>query len=90
MFAGSEPLQFSQYFFKVEASGTEFYIIANHSTAGYLITEMSDVDYFMLIKNHFDKEDLDQMLLQLAIIKNIETIALVDPKMIASNENLLF
>ncbi len=90
LFSGSEPLQFSQYFFKIESSETEFYIIANHSTAGYLISEMAYVDYFILIKNHFDKEDLDDMLLRLRQIESVESVVEIDPKVLKSNENLLF
>lgn len=90
LFPGNEPLQFSQYSFKIEALETEFYIIANQGIAGYLIPEMGEINYFMLIKNHFDDEDLDNMLRRLQYIKEIEMIKLVDPKSIKSNENLLF
>lgn len=90
LFAGNEPLQFSQYFFDIEASETEFYIIANHSAAGYLIPEMGFVNYFILIKNHFDQEDLDEVVLKLQNIESIDVVAQVDPRLIKSNENLLF
>lgn len=90
LFPSTEPMQFSQYFYKVEASETEFYIIANLGTAGFLIPEMGNTNYFMLIKNHFDQEDIDQMLLKLQNIESIETVVRVDPKSIISNENLLF
>jgi hypothetical protein len=90
LFGGNEPLQFSQYYFKIEASETEFYLIANHSTAGYLIPEMSNINYFLLIKNHFDQEDLNIMLMRLNCIENIENVKQVNPLHIKSNENLLF
>lgn len=90
LFAGTEPLQFSQYFFGIEASETEFYIIANCGTAGYLIPEMGYIDYFMLIKNHFDKAELEAIILKLKCINNIESVLPLDPKTIRSNENLLF
>ena len=90
LFAGGEPMQFSQYFYKIEASETEFYIIANQSTSGYLIPEMGNADYFMLIKNYFDVEDLADMILRLRHTANIEAVMQVNPKMLRSNENLLF
>lgn len=90
LFAGNEALQFSQYFFKIEASETEFYLIANQSATGYLIPELGTVSYFMLIKNHFDQEDLHEVMLRLKRIENVETIAELDPAKIKSNENLLF
>lgn len=90
LFSGNEPLRFSQYFYKIMSTETEFYIIANHSTAGYLIPELANINYFMLIKNHFDEEDLEDTLLRLKRIENIETVIQLDPKAIKSNENLLF
>lgn len=90
LFAGNEPLQFSQYFFRIEASETEFYLIANQSSAGCLIPEMETVNYFMLIKNYFDEEDLDKILFCLDYIESVTTVTRVNPKLIQSNENLLF
>lgn len=90
LFAGNAPLQFSQYFYQVKASQTEFYIISNHSATGFLIPEMGKVNYFMLIKNHFDEEDLDSMVFRLKQIGTIKTVLQVNPKRIKSNENLLF
>lgn len=89
-FTRNEALQFSQYFFKAEASETEFYIIANYCANGFLIPEMGNVNYFMLIKNHFDKEDLQEVMYKLKNLQNIKMIAQVNPKLIKSNENLLF
>lgn len=90
LFPGTEAMQFSQYFYQIEASETEFYLIANQGTAGFLIPEMGNINYFMLIKNHFDQEDLDGMLLRLQNMECIEAVGRVDPKSIQSNENLLF
>ncbi|RYE29973.1 MAG: IPExxxVDY family protein [Sphingobacteriaceae bacterium] len=90
LFAGNEPMQFSQYFYQIKTSETEFYIIANRGAAGFLIPEMGSVNYFMLIKNHFDHEDLNNMMYRLKRIENIKKIAKVDPRKIKSNENLLF
>ena len=90
LFAGNEPMQFSQYFYQIIASETAFYIIANRGAAGFLIPEMANVDYFMLIKNHFDDEDLHNMVCRLKRIENIKKISKVDPGKIKSNENLLF
>ncbi|RYE03327.1 MAG: IPExxxVDY family protein, partial [Sphingobacteriaceae bacterium] len=86
----NEPMQFSQYFYQIAASETEFYIIANRGAAGFLIPEMVNVNYFMLIKNHFDEEDLDNMLSRLKRIENIKKAVKTDPRKIKSNENLLF
>jgi hypothetical protein len=90
LFAGAEPMQFSQYVYNIVASETEFYIIANHGTTGCLIPELSKTNYFLLIKNHFDQEDLDDVLQRLKNIAFIESVKQIDPKAIKSHENLLF
>lgn len=90
LFGGAEPMQFSQYVYNIEASETEFYIIANHGTTGCLIPEMGSTNYFLLIKNHFDDEDLENVLLRLKKIAFIESVKQIDPKNIKSHENLLF
>lgn len=90
LLTGSELLLFSQYCFKPKGSEAEFYIISNQSVAGCLIPEMCGVDYFMLIKNYFDEEDMEDLLLKLQGIADIESLFLVDPHSLKSNENLLF
>lgn len=90
LFAGAEPMQFSQYVYNIEASETEFYIIANHGAAGCLIPELGNTNYFLLVKNHFDQEDLDNVLFRLKKIPFIDSINQIDPKTIKSHENLLF
>lgn len=90
LFAGNEPLQFSQYFYQTGASETTFYIIANRGANGLLIPEMSSTNYFMLIKNHFDEDDLDHTMYRLRQIENVKKAVKVDPRKIRSNENLLF
>lgn len=90
LFAGAEPMQFSQYVYNIKASETEFYIIANHGATGCLIPELGNTSYFLLIKNHFDEEDLDNLLFRLKRIVVIESVKQIEPKAIQSHENLLF
>ena len=90
LFAGNEPMQFSQYFYQNKTSETAFYIIANRGATGFLIPELSSVNYFMLIKDHFDDEDFNNMLSRLKRIENIKKAVKIDPIKVKSNENLLF
>ncbi len=91
-----EPLQgsarawFSLYKYSWESSETDFFMIANKGTDGYLIPEMNRTDYLLLIKNYIDETELDDILLHLNKIPEIVAAVKVDPKKIKSRENLLF
>lgn len=55
-----------------------------------MIPEMKNVDYFILIKNFIDQEDIDQLISGLNAIPEIVVAAEVDPAKLKSKENLIF
>jgi hypothetical protein len=83
------PVFFSLYQYHWEASETDFYFIANKGSDGYLVPEMRKVDYFMMIKNYIDDDDLDKLVTDLNKIQEIVAAVKIDPKKIKSRENLL-
>lgn len=85
-----EPAYFSMYTDHWEASGTDFFFIANRGNDGYLVPEMNKTDYFLMIKNYIDDEDLDSLITGLNRITEIMAAVKIDPKKIKSRENLLF
>ena len=87
---GAGPALFSLYHYHWEASETDFYFISNKGSEGYLIPEMRKTDYFLLIKNYIDDDDLDILLSSLNKIPEIVAAVKIDPKKIKSRENLLF
>src|SRR4051812_12136811 len=56
------PLLFSLFHFSWESTETDFYFIGNKGSDGYLVPEMREVDYFMMIKNYIDDDDLNNVL----------------------------
>ena len=87
---GAGPVLFSIYHYNWEATETDFYFIANKGSDGYLIPEMRKADYFLLIKNYIDENDLDNLVSALNKIPEIVAAVKIDPKKIKSRENLLF
>jgi hypothetical protein len=87
---GTPPVLFSLYQYQPENTESDFYFIANKGSDGYLIPEMRKADYFVLIKNYFDENDLDALLTALNRIPEIVAAVKIDPKKIKSRENLLF
>jgi hypothetical protein len=81
---------FSLYQYHWEASETDFYFITNKGSGGYLVPEMKKADYFLMIKNYIDEDDLEKLISKLNKIPEIVAAVKIDPKKIKSRENLLF
>jgi len=90
IYPGTTPVLFSRYHYNWETTETDFYFIANKGSEGYLIPEMRKADYFLLIKNYIDENDLDNLVSSLNKIPEIVAAVKIDPKKIKSRENLLF
>lgn len=87
---GLPPVLFSLYHYNWETTETDFYFMANKGSDGYLIPEFRKADYFLMIKNYIDENDLDNLITTLNKIPEIVTAVKIDPKKIKSRENLLF
>ena len=81
---------FNRYVYIQDDRDTEFYLLANKGNEGFLIPEMNRVDYFLLIKNYIDKEDLTRWLSHIKKIGEVLAAVEVEPKKLKSKENLLF
>ena len=81
---------FNRYTYLPENCETEFYLLSNKSSEGLLIPEMNRVDYFLVIKNFIDKEDLEAWITHLKQIPELLAAVEVDVKKLKSKENLLF
>ncbi len=85
----SPPVSFSKYYFYVEQGDNEYFILSNRSPEGFLIPEMSKVDYFMIIRQYLDQEDLNYILTGLNKLPDIQVAAKIDPVKLRSRENLI-
>ncbi len=90
IFPENKPVFFSLYKYNWEASKTDFYFIANKGSDGYLVPEMRKADYFLMIKNYIEENDLEKLITALNKIPEIVAAVKIDPKKIKSRENLLF
>ena len=83
------PQYFSQYHYK-NGMDTDCYILANKGSIGLLIPEMKETDYFLLLRNHLDEEELDFILSGLKTINEIQVAVEIDQLKLKSKENLIF
>ena len=86
----NKPFYFSRYYIKNIDSETEFNLLANKGTEGFLIPEMKNADFFLLIHNYVDKEELKEIIRGLNRIPEVLVAVEVDPKKLKSKENLIF
>lgn len=88
---GSQPLKFSFYQYFIENSETEFHLISNKGIeGGYLIPEMLHFDYFLIIKNFIDDEDLELLESAIHTIPDVLVASKIAPEKLKSKENLIF
>lgn len=83
------PISFSKFYFFVEEGEREYYLVSNRNSEGFLVPEMNKVDFFMIIHQFIDKEDLNFTLSNLNKIPDIQVAAQIDVKKLKSKENLV-
>lgn len=81
---------FSRYTYYPQNIECEFVFLANKGNESFLIPEMKEVDYFILIKEFIDDEDFDLFFSQLRQIPNIQAVVELNPDKMKSRENLIF
>lgn len=84
-----EPLAFSKYYFFVEEGELEYYLVSNRNSEGFLVPEMNKVDFFIVIHQFIDKEDLNFILTRLNKLPDIQVAAQIDVRKLKSKENLV-
>lgn len=85
-----EPTYFSCYLYQQSQTETEFFLLSNKGTDGFLVPEMKQTDFFILIRNYLDKKDLKEMIAAINRIPEVLVAAELDPKKLKSKENLIF
>ncbi len=74
-----------------EEQETEYFLFSNKGVEnGYLIPEMKQSDYFLMIKNFIDEEDLDNLITALNEIPEVVVASEIAPEKLKSRENLIF
>ena len=84
-----EPYYFSHYHYTAPDTETAFNLLANKGSEGFLIPEMKKVDFFLLIHNYIDSNELREVIGGLNRIPEVAVAAEVDPRKLKSKENLI-
>lgn len=84
-----DPLAFSRYYHFVEQGEIEYYLVNNRNSEGFLVPEMKKVDFFIIIHQYVDDEDLNFILTRLNKLADIQVAAQINPAKLKSKENLI-
>lgn len=82
--------EFTRYGFTDEINHLEFYLIENKDEAGYLLPELRNVDYFMVIKGALDFLDVKQLIDHIKPLEPVQLITEIDHHKLKSKQNLIF
>jgi len=68
----------------------DFFLLANKGTQSFLVPEMKQIDYFLMIHNLINHKDQDVLIAEISRIPLVQAVFVLDPADLRSKENLLF
>ena len=81
---------FSIYQYKETQNNRIFYLIANKFSGEYLIPELKEVDFFIMLKGNISKEEKINIMKILKSLSMIQTVFEVNPNNLRAKQNLIF
>jgi len=81
--------EFSTFIFHDEKDYIDFRIITNKSDQGYLLEEIKNIDYIILIKGDFEESYDKKVLAQLQNLKSVQSAFLLDLSKLKGKERLI-
>lgn len=91
MYEEEEPVAaYTKYAFTDEMNHLEFFIVENKDESSYLIPELRQVDFFMMIKGALDFLDVKTLITNMKPIEPIQLITEIDHQKLKSKQNLIF
>ncbi|HEX8545431.1 MAG TPA: IPExxxVDY family protein [Cytophagaceae bacterium] len=88
--SNAKDIFFSRYQYQLPESETDVYLLANKGDQGYLVPEMKQVDYFIIIRNYISEEEVEQFVDSINKLPEVLVAVEVEPRKLKSKENLIF
>jgi hypothetical protein len=86
----AENTVFSLYTYENPEQYSEYFVIANRNSSGYLIPEQKQADYFLMVRGSLTDEQVSEIVKQLRELTMVLTAYEIDPNQLRSKQNLLF
>lgn len=84
-----EPLLFSGFFHEDDVNLLSFWLLANRCPNGFLIGEIKNIDYFLIIHGDINKNFISQLLKKINGLSMVNTAFQIDPNSLKSRQRLL-
>lgn len=86
---GGAVQSFPQFKFTDESLQEEYVLISNRSKDGYVLPELKQVDFLLLLHGYFEDEKKEGILAQIKSTTNVISAFEIDPKELKSKINLI-
>lgn len=83
-------LEFPFYSYDDEDTFYLYHLLGNKSGEGFLIEELRNIDYFLIIRGDFTEAFSNGVFNRLRKTENIQAVFKIEPESLKSRENLLF
>jgi hypothetical protein len=84
-----ESAYFPLFEFQDEEQRLEYFMLGNRSEGNFLIPEMKQVSYWLLIRGVFDNLNESQLLKKVKALPQVQTALWVNPEELKSKDNLM-
>ena len=81
---------FSKYTGEEDENGRIPYIIANKGSAGLLVPEQKQMDYFLLLKGTYYPDEIKEWIDRLRAVRIVQGVYEIPVKKLKSRQNLIF
>lgn len=86
-----EELQiFSHYSYMCELTQRNYHLFSNKCPLGFLLPEIKHIDYLLMLKGNFNKQDIEELCKLVRQEKHINFVYKVNVKTLKSKKNLIF
>ena len=85
-----EPLTFSRFTHDDNDSMLSYRLLSNRCQDGFLIGEMKNIDYFLIIFGELNKTFVNKLLKKVNELSMVNTAFQINPNKLKSRQNLLF
>ncbi len=84
-----QEASFNLFHYEDEINFLHYYLIANKSAGAFLLPELKQVDYLLMLRGDAAEETKEELLQQLKNLAGIEALFAANPAELRSKENLI-
>ena len=80
---------FACYLYKDEDRHLQYRFVANKSEEGYLLEELKNIDFFLLVTGDIGKAGVTSLRNGISALENVQAVFLIDPESLKNRQRLI-